>query len=260
MSGRDCPTLIDTHCHLDFPEYDADRDEVIRRAADNGVRTMITVGATLERSRRCVELAGQYADVFATVGCHPHDARECDQAALAELAALAGRPKVVAVGEIGLDYYRTLSPAEEQKRVFGELLGLAARRDLAVVVHSRQAPEDTLAMLREYAPRRAIVHCFSGDQAFLRSCLDLGLFVSFTGNITYKRSQELREIVRLVPADRFCLETDAPYLSPEGHRGTRNEPGMVRLLAEEVARIRGASVGEVAECTTRNARSFFRLG
>lgn len=249
--------LIDTHCHLDFPEYAADLDQVIARAQEKGVTQMINIGATVERSARSVELARRYDCIYAAVGCHPHDARELTPEGIQALRELARDKRTVAIGEIGLDYYRNLSPADVQKKVFIELLWLAAEMQLPVVLHTRQAAEDTLDILRQEKVSRGVVHCFSGDEAFLKACLDLGLYISFTCNITYKKAADLRRIVELTPLERMCLETDAPYLSPEGFRGKRNEPAFVRLLAEEVARIKQVSFEQVCQETSDSALRLF---
>lgn len=251
--------LIDTHCHLDFPEYDSDRDAVIQRAKDNNLEYIINVGSDLENSRRAVLLSRKYDMVFATVGCHPHDADGFGEQGYKELEELSRDNKVAAIGEIGLDYYRNLSSPENQKKVFIQLIRLALNRKLPLVIHTRQAPEDTLEILRAEQVGNAIIHCFSGDADFMRQCLDLGYYLSFTCNITYKKAENLRQVLRLAPLDRICLETDAPYLSPEGYRGKRNEPWFVKMVAEEIARVRGISFEEVCRATTENAKRFFNL-
>lgn len=251
--------LIDTHCHLDFPEYDTDRDEVINRCREKGISCIINVGSSLDNSIKAVELSKKYDLVFASVGCHPHDADGLDDSMLRSLEELSLKKKVVAIGEIGLDYYRNLSTAENQKKAFLSLINLAKKRNLPIVVHSRQAQEDTLQILKEEKVQRAIIHCFSGDEKFLYECLDLGYYVSFTCNVTYKKSEELRRMVKLAPLGRICLETDAPYLSPEGYRGKRNEPWFVSILAREIARIKGLEFEQIAEATTNNATTFFGL-
>jgi TatD DNase family protein len=252
--------LIDTHCHLDFPEFDPDRQEVVSRANKEGIQYIVNIGSSLQGSRRSVGLAQEYECVYATVGIHPHEADRYDHKISGELKELARRNKVVAIGEIGLDYYKNYSRQENQRSLFASLLQLAKEAGLPVVLHNRQAEADTLKLLKEVMPVKAVVHCFSGDEVFLRECLDLGLFVSFTCNITYKKAQKLRDLVRVTPIDRLMLETDAPFLSPDGFRGKRNEPGYVKLLAEEVARIKQVSVEEIARATTGNARSFFKIG
>ncbi len=251
--------LIDTHCHLDFPDFDGDRDAVIRRAQDAQVNYCINVGATLESSAAACVLADNYPQIFATVGLHPHDADTFDVAAEKKLKELAGAKKVVAIGEAGLDYYRNLSAKENQKQAFIKQITLAKELDLPLVIHCRQAEEDTLQILKSAMPLRGVVHCFSGDRNFLGACLDLGLFISYTCNITYKKAVDLREMVGLTPLERLMLETDAPYLSPEGFRGQRNEPAQIKLLAQEISRIKGVGFEEIAQATTQNAKGFFKL-
>ncbi|MFH1191414.1 MAG: TatD family hydrolase [Candidatus Omnitrophota bacterium] len=251
--------LIDTHCHLDFPPFDPDRDAVIQRAKEAGIFYFINIGATLESSIAACELAQNYTPIYASVGVHPHDADGFDSQAINKLRELAQMNKVVAIGETGLDYYRNLSSQENQKQAFIKQIELAKDLKLPLVIHSRQAEKDVLRILRAALPLRAVVHCFSGDESFLQECLGFGFFISFTCNITYKKAQGLREIVRLTPLNRLMLETDAPYLSPEGFRSQRNEPFQIKLLAEEVSRIKGVSVEEVAEQTTQNAKGFFKL-
>ncbi|MFA5096489.1 MAG: TatD family hydrolase, partial [Candidatus Omnitrophota bacterium] len=224
--------LVDTHCHLDFPEYDNDRDEVINRAKERGVGYIIDIGSSLEGSLRAVELARRYANIYASVGIHPHEADSFTPETEKAIRHLAGEKKVVAVGEIGLDYFKNFSRPENQLSLFRRLIGVARDFDLPLVIHTRSAQEDTFRVLREFMPVRAVVHCFSGDQIFLRECLDAGFLVSFTCNVTYKKAEELREVVRVTPIDKLLLETDAPYLSCEGSRGKRNEPQQVRVLAE----------------------------
>lgn len=251
--------LIDTHCHLDFAQFSGDRDAVIRRAKEAGVGYFVNIGATLDSSAASSELAAKYPEVYASVGVHPHDANSFKDDDLAKLKELAAKDKVVAIGETGLDYFRNLSSPEDQKLVFESQIELAKSLDLPLVVHTRQAEEETLKILRAAMPFRAVVHCFSGDENFLKSCLDLEFFISFTCNITYKKAQTLREMVRSTPLDKLMLETDAPYLAPEGFRGKRNEPSHIKLLAEEVSRIKGVSFEEVAQKTTGNAKLFFKL-
>jgi len=251
--------LIDTHCHLDFPEYDTDRDEVIKRAFEQGIARIINVGSSLKGSHDSVALADKYDCVYAAVGVHPHDAHTFNPEAEGVIRQLAKRKKVVAIGEIGLDFYRNFSKPEDQRPMFERLLGLAKEVFLPVVIHSRQAEAETLKYLKAAMPIRALVHCFSGDESFMRSCLDMGFYISFTCNITYKKAQNLRDLVKVIPMNKLLLETDAPYLSPEGFRGKRNEPAQVKLLAVEIARIRDCSVKEIEDATTDNAMKFFNL-
>lgn len=251
--------LIDTHCHLDFPEYDTDRDEVIRRANIAGIDYIINVGSSIEGSRNSVELAKKYDCVYAVVGIHPHEADNPGADAVEAIGGLLNNDKVVAIGEIGLDYYKNYSRQENQRPLFISLIKLAKETNLPIVLHSRHAEEDTLKILQDYMPLKAVVHCFSGDEDFLNSCLKLGFFISFTCNITFKKAQNLRDMVKAAPLNRIMLETDCPYLSPEGQRGRRNEPASVKLLAEEVAKIKGISFEDAAISTTANAKKFFNL-
>lgn len=251
--------LIDTHCHLDFPEFDKDRDEVIKRARNGGIGYIINIGAGLSASKKALELSRQYDFIYATVGIHPHEADKFDAPARIALRALAEKDKVVAIGEAGLDYYRNYSKVEAQKSLFVYLVNLAKDLGLPLVIHNRQAERDTLKILKEAQPEKIVVHCFSGDENFLQECLASGFFISFTCNITYKKAENLRKLVKLTPLERLFLETDAPFLPPEGLRGRRNEPLYVKYLAREVSRIKGISVDELARITTDNAKLFFNI-
>jgi len=251
--------LIDTHCHLDFPEFDKDREQVIRTAQDNGVGCIINIGSSLAGSINSVDLSKKYPQIFAVVGCHPHDAKDFSEEDFKTVAGLAGNGKAVAIGEIGLDYYRNLSPQDQQKALFIRFIDLAKELDLPAVIHSRDADSDTLDIIKRNGLEKAVVHCFSSDELFLREILDLGFYVSFTCNITYKKAQKLRDIVRIAPLERIFLETDAPYLPAEGYRGKRNEPWFVRILAQEIAKIKGISFEEVSRVTTKNAEGFFKI-
>lgn len=251
--------LVDTHCHLDFPEYDQDRDEVISRAKEQDIEYIIDIGSSLQGSRRAVELAQKYESIYATVGIHPHEADTFTSETEKEIRSLAKNKKVVAIGEIGLDYFKNFSKPANQLPLFTQMLKLAKDVNFPIVIHTREAQTDTLNILKEVMPIRAVVHCFSGDSDFLKECLDLGFLISFTCNVTYKKAQNLRDIIKITPLDKLLLETDAPYLSPEGFRGKRNEPVQVRLLAEFVAKLKGIRLEEVAKVTTENARSLFNF-
>jgi TatD DNase family protein len=251
--------LIDTHCHLDFPEFDQDREEVILRAKNARVDYIVNVGSSLNSSAASVRLAEEHEFIYAVVGTHPHEADNFNSGEEAALRRLAKSNKVVGIGETGLDYYRNYSKARNQEGLFSSMLRMAKDFNLPLVVHSRDAQEDTLKILKDAMPIKAVVHCFSGGADFLKECLELGFFISFTCNITYKKAQALRDMVQLAPLERIFLETDAPYLSPEGLRGRRNEPLNVRLLAEEVARIKNLSVEGIAAATSANAKEFFNL-
>jgi len=251
--------FIDTHCHLDFPEFNQDRDEVIRRTKAQGIDYIINIGSSLQGSKKSVELASTYDFIYATVGLHPHEADKFNQNTETILRDLASNDKVVAIGEIGLDYFKNYSRQENQKQLFISLLKLAKDLNLPAVIHNRQAEEDTLKILKEAMPLKAVVHCFSGDQNFLIESLGLGFFISFTCNVTYKKADRLRMLLEAAPLERLMLETDAPFLAPEGYRGKRNEPTYIKILAEEVARIKQISIEEVAKTTTNNAKAFFNL-
>ncbi len=251
--------LVDTHCHLDFGQFDQDRDKVLERALSQGIGRLVNVGADLKSSAASSALANTHDYIFAAVGLHPHAADTFTEETLLAIALLAKNEKVVAIGEIGLDFFRNLSKAENQERVFKELIALAKSLDLPIIVHSRQADSRTLEILKTMMPLRAVIHCFSGDETFLDECLKLGFFVSFTCNITYTKAQALRQIARSVPLERLMLETDAPYLPPQDERGRRNEPSNIRVLALEIAKLKGIEFRQIEEATTRNAFNFFKL-
>jgi TatD DNase family protein len=251
--------FVDTHCHLDFPEFNQDRNEVIRRAKDNGVDYIINIGSSLKSSKDSLELAKKYDFIYASVGLHPHEADKVDKNQEELLRNFARQDKVVAIGEIGLDYYKNYSHPENQRLLFISLVRFAKDLNLPVIIHCRQAQTETLKVLKEAMPIKAVVHCFSGDEIFLKECLGLGFLVSFTCNVTYKKADNLRSMIKNMPLERLLLETDAPFLSPEILRGKRNEPLNVKLLAGEIARIRKINVEEVAQITTRNAKNFFNL-
>lgn len=254
------PLIIDTHCHLYYEEFAQDWDEMLRRAEEAGVSGMVVVGADAESSRQAVEISGRYPNIYGTVGIHPHDAEGVDEAtfiALQELAATS--PKCVAIGEIGLDFYRNRSPRTEQERVFSRFLTIAKELDKPVVIHDRDAHEETLAMIREAGISRGVMHCFSGDVDFARRCLEQGLYLSIPGTVTYPSNEQLRDVIRAVPMERLLLETDCPYLSPVPHRGKRNEPAYTRITAEKVAEIKGLTLDDVARITTMNAGKLFGI-
>ncbi|MFA5038388.1 MAG: TatD family hydrolase [Candidatus Omnitrophota bacterium] len=252
--------LIDTHCHLDFPEFKQDRTAVLEAARRAGVDEIINIGSSLEGSRRSVSLSREFPRIFSTVGIHPHDAKDCDEKAFLEIEELSRQDKVVAIGEVGLDYFRNLSLPFVQEDVFIRFLGLASRVAKPLVIHCRQAEKEILKILRQAPPSHgAVIHCFSGDREFLDACLAMGFHISFTATVTYKKAQNLRDLVKRVPLERMFLETDAPFLPPEGKRGQRNEPANVAMVAECVARIKGLSVEEVGRVTTQAARAFFKL-
>ena len=255
--------LVDTHCHLD-PHYFPDADEVIGRARAAGVGrfVVIGVGRDLGPARHAVALAKRRDDVVATAGVHPHDATTLDDATYAELDALARAPEVVAVGEIGLDYHYDHSPRDVQCAAFARLIGLARAHKKPIVVHTREAAADTLAILEAEGARDVggIIHCFSEDWAFAERALDLDFDVSFSGIVTYKNATAVQEVAKRAPADRIHVETDAPYLSPEPVRNKRpNEPAYVAHTVRFAAQLRGESFESLAAASTANAMRFFRL-
>ena len=255
--------LIDAHCHLDEARFADDCDAVVRRAVGAGVTRMITIGASdaLQANDDAVALAAAHAGVFATVGVHPHAATTVSPAVMDHVNRLASRPKVVGIGETGLDYYYDNSPRPVQQEAFRQFIGLARRLRLPLVVHLRDAYADAAAILREERASEigGVIHCFSGDRADARVFLDLGFDVSFSGIVTFKNADELRAVAAMVPADRFMVETDAPFLTPVPHRGKRNEPAYVLFTAAAVAAARGQSLDEVAAAAFANATRRFHL-
>ncbi len=251
--------LIDTHAHLDDRAFDKDRAAVIAGlfAADIGV---IAVGANLASSREAVRLAERHRGIWAAVGVHPHDAKTVTPSVLRELEDLAKSPRAVAIGEIGLDYYRDLSLRDVQRSVFAAQLELAKRLELPVVLHNRQSTDDLLVILREAgASHRGVVHSFLGNLAQAETFLRLGLHLGAGGPITYPANAALRDAVRQAPLDHLVLETDCPYLTPVPHRGKRNEPTYIELIASEIACLRGISIDDVARATTANALTLFGI-
>ncbi len=259
--------LFDTHTHLHDAKFDADREAVIQRMREAGVVAAVTIGTDLAASRAAVELAAQYPDVWATVGVDPHEAAGFTVDTLAALRELAESPHVVAIGEIGLDYYWDKAPRPVQARVFEEQLALARELELPVVIHNREAHADTLAILRNWAadhPWReqrplGVLHCFSGDVAMALEAVELGFFISLAGPVTFKNAKKPVAVAREVPLAALVIETDAPYLSPHPFRGQRNEPARVRLIAERIAEIRGVPFTVIAQATAANARKLFGL-
>jgi TatD DNase family protein len=237
--------LVDTHAHLDLLKEDVGK--ALGTAAQAGVSEVITIGISIESSRIAVELANRYPQVYATIGIHPHDASLLDEAALKELRVMASDPRVVGIGETGLDFYRNLSSPQDQKRAFRTLVELAKELDLPVVIHDREAHADTMGVLEEYAPfdGRLIMHCFSGDLAMAQAVIDMGGYISVAGPVTYKNARNLPEIVKDLPLDRLLLETDCPFLSPHPYRGKPNSPWRVRVIAEKVAELRGIPLEEL---------------
>lgn len=252
--------IIDTHAHLDDSRFDGDREEVIERALSAGVKAIVCVGSDLASSRRAVALAEERSCLCAAVGVHPHEAAGVVPRVWDGLRLLAGSKKVVAWGEIGLDFHYNFSPPDAQRDVFRKQLELAAECGLPVIVHDREAHEDVLAILKEFSPLKGVVfHCFSGDRGMAEECLARGYYLGIGGTLTYPKNDVLREIVREAPLDRLLLETDCPYLAPQPWRGKRNEPAYLAAVVEKIAEIKGIAPEAVARVTAANARSFFGL-
>lgn len=253
--------LADSHAHLDFNNFERDRPEVIRRAASSGVQLIINVGFDLNSSRRSLDLAEEYPSVYASVGIHPHDAGKAPQGYLEELERLAAHPKAVAVGETGLDYYRDRSPRKTQQKVFREQLELALRLNMPVIIHDRDAHEDVLHILKEAGVPSAggVMHCFSGNWKLAQQALEMGLYISIAGPVTYPKNAALGEVASRVPEDRLLVETDAPFLTPNPRRGKRNEPAFVSLVAERVASLRGVTPERVGKACLENTTRLFSI-
>jgi TatD DNase family protein len=255
--------LIDSHAHIQGKEYAGEAEAVISRAREAGVEKIIVVGGAgdLSSNQAAVALADSYGNLYATVGMHPHDAKDVGQEELKELKALAARPKVIAVGETGLDFYYNHSPHNIQRDIFTRFIYMARETGLPLVVHERDAHKDVAELLRGEGQGKinGVIHCFTGDYEAARNYLDLGFYLSFTGIITFKNAQPLREVLRKVPLERMFVETDSPYLTPVPHRGKRNEPAYVRFVAETVAQLKALTLQEVARVTTANVRALFHI-
>ncbi len=252
--------LVDTHAHLDIHPLSKDPGGAVQRAHSQGVSQIITIGIDPKSSAAAVALAGSLDSVYATVGIHPHDAQEASRENLDELISLSTDPKVVAWGEIGLDFVKNYCPKDTQFQAFQTQLDIASSLSLPIVIHDREAHSEVLELLEgSRNGLKGVIHCFSGDVAFARRILDMGLHISVTGIVTFPRAEVLRQVVSYVPLDRLLLETDAPFLSPVPFRGRPNEPARVYHVAVEVARIKKRSLEEIAQCTSANARALFAL-
>jgi TatD DNase family protein len=257
--------VVDTHAHLDMPEFDTDRAAVIERAAQAGVKTIVTIGIDLKSSLEAVELAHGYPGVYAAVGIHPHDAEGATSEDISQLEALAAKPKVVALGEMGLDFYRHHSSPDAQIKVFNWQLELSRKIALPIIIHCRQALPDALEILGKWSAAsqlnapKGIIHCFSGDLATVRAYIDMGFYLALGGYIGYPSSLSFREVIREIPLDRLVLETDCPFLPPQQYRGKRNEPAYTLQALQFLADLKGLPVEQVAQRTTANALAVFRI-
>ncbi len=257
--------IIDTHAHIDGDAYDEDREAVIARARENGVQYMVNIGCDIESSYRSMELAEQYDFIYATAGIHPHDVKSINAESYAHLRQLLLHPKVIALGEIGLDFFKDYSPHDEQRTHFRKQIQLAREMNKPIIIHSRDAKDDIIAILSEFYAKDAtahsgIFHCFSGDQELADKALEMGFYISFSGAITFKKAEDLRNVAKTIPADRLFAETDCPYLTPAPHRGKRNEPAYVNFTAEKLAEIRGLKIEDVQRTMALNFFELFGIG
>lgn len=254
--------LIDTHCHLTFEGLGEDVSAVIERSRAAGVTGWITVGTDPQENQKAVELAGKFENMYAAVGIHPHEARTITPDTLKELRELAQHKRIVAIGETGLDYHYNFSSHEEQRNAFAEHLKIAAELNLPVIIHCREAFEETLEILEQHSGgiKKVVFHCFSGDAEQARIILDKGFYISFTGVVTFKNAEAIREAARIVPMDRMMVETDCPYMSPEPMRKQKvNEPALMVHTARRLAELKGMSLADFAEAVTATSKAFFGL-
>jgi TatD DNase family protein len=252
--------LIDTHTHLDFDRFDGDRDDVIRRALDAQVAAMLTIGVDYKTSLAAVRLSEENPPVFASVGVHPHDAVAMTDEQFDELAALLSHPRVAAIGEVGLDYHYDYSPRDVQRRVFRRFIDLAEETQKPLIIHTREADDDVLALLHEKKRGgwSGVFHCFSGDETMVKKVLDMGFHISFTGNLTFKNSRAV-DVLKSVPVERLMVETDCPFMAPEPFRGRRNEPAYVVYVARKMAEVKELPFETLAQITSQNAAKLFDL-
>lgn len=252
--------FIDSHAHIQLDRFDSDRSVVIERAKNSQVSIILVVGFDISTSHLAVELADRYDHIYATVGLHPHDAKRFTPQTLREIALLAEHPKVVALGEMGLDYHRNLSPKSVQKRVFEEQLDLATQLDLPIVVHNRNAFDDILSILENRLQLTGgVLHCFSENTKSMDRVIDVGFHIGIGGPVTYKKSQDLKQVVKVMPADSFLIETDCPWLAPQLRRGKRNEPAYITEIATKIAELRQVTIESVGQTSSQNFRKLFSI-
>jgi TatD DNase family protein len=250
--------LVDSHAHIQLSQFDRDRHDVLQRAQSAGIEQILVVGFDLKTSQQAVELAMNTENLWATVGMHPHDAKDLTNTAMDTFQRLADHPKVIALGEMGLDYYRDLSPRSIQKTAFEQQLDLAEELDMPIIVHNREAYHDILPILRSRKGRiSGVLHCFSGDVDIMKQTLDIGFYIGIGGPVTYKKSDDLQTVAKQVPANRLLIETDCPWLAPQFRRGKRNEPSYVISVAERIAELRGTPAEEIGQITTQNFVTLF---
>jgi len=253
--------LIDSHAHLEMPEFDLDRDEVIQRAKKQGIEHIITVGIQIPGAEKAIALTETYEWIYAAIGIHPHYAKEINDNTYSTLENLAAHPKVIAFGEIGLDFYRNLSPPDVQIKRFRELIQMGKTLRLPLIIHDRNAHQEILTILNEENgfDWGGVIHCFSGDYEMAKKCLDKGFYISIPGTVTFKNATTLHEVVKKLPLDRIIVETDAPFLAPLPFRGKRNEPSYVIYTAEKIGELQNKSLEDVAQQTTENIMNLFKI-
>lgn len=252
--------MIDTHCHLEMEPFDGDREEVIKRAKEAGLESIITIGSDFEGNKKAIELSEKYDFVYATVGFHPHDAKDFTEEAFELIKRLSRKEKVLAIGEIGLDYHYNHSPKHIQRDAFIKQLAYAKEIGYPVVIHSRESKVDTLDILRRSGVNKGVMHCFSGDIDMAQKAMEMGFYISIAGPVTYKNATKLQSIAKLIPDDYLLIETDAPYLTPEPLRGRRNEPAYIIHTASFLAKLRGVSEEDIIRITSVNAKRLFKFG
>ena len=249
--------MIDTHCHINDEKYKHDIDIIVQKAIDSGVKKMICVGVDLETSEKAILISNKYEEVYARVGYHPHESKDAPQRYIYELEDMAKNSKVVAIGETGLDYYYNISPKSIQKHIFNEQIELSKDLNIPIIMHNRNSDKDLLSIIESSKLDYGVVHCFSSDWDMAEKLLKLDIKLSFTGMVTFIKDP-IEEVLKKIKLDDFFLETDSPYLAPNPHRGKRNEPAMVNLIAEKIAQIKNVPLETIVESTTKNALSFFK--
>ncbi|NLL67822.1 MAG: TatD family hydrolase [Clostridiaceae bacterium] len=253
--------MIDSHAHYDDEKFDIDRDQVLQDCVSHGVTHIVNAGSNIASSKKSIELAAKYPFVYAAVGVHPHDASECDENTIDTLTTLSKADKVVAIGEIGLDYHYDFSPREVQREWFAKQIALACKLNLPIIIHDRESHKDVLDIIKSEKASEAggVFHCFSGSKEMAREVLNLGFKIGLGGAITFKNAQKPIDVLRYVPLDMLLVETDCPYMAPEPHRGKRNWSGFIKIILEKISEIKGIDYALAEEATTNNAIKLFRL-
>jgi len=253
--------IFDSHAHLDDPRFDKERDSIIARAKENGIEYILNPGADLNTSIRAVNLAEKYSMIYAAVGIHPHDVKDIDEDTIKILKALSNKEKVVAIGEIGLDFYYDHSPRDDQRKWFRRQIELAKEVNLPIIIHDRDAHEETFKILKEYdvGSTGCVMHCYASSVEMAREYIKMGIYISIGGPVTFKNARKTYDVAKEIPLEWLLIETDSPYLTPEPYRGKRNESAYVKLVAEKIAEAKGISLQEVAYQTTLNAKKLFRI-